>query len=32
MSVELTASAKNELDAYFKDKEASPIRVFSSPG
>lgn len=32
MNVELTASAKTELDRYFEGKEASSIRIFASPG
>lgn len=30
--VELTDSARKELQAYFADKEPSPIRVYLSPG
>jgi hypothetical protein len=32
MNVELTASAKVELDKYFEGKDVSTIRVFASPG
>lgn len=30
--VELTDSAKNQLEKYFEDKEASSIRIFLSSG
>ena len=30
--VELTDKARQELDAYFADKEKSPIRIFLAPG
>jgi hypothetical protein len=30
--IELTDSAKSQLDGYFADKEKSPIRVFLSSG
>jgi hypothetical protein len=30
--VELTDSAKAQLDGYFADKEKSPIRVFMASG
>ena len=30
--VELTDSARQELDAYFADKEKSSIRIFIAPG
>jgi hypothetical protein len=29
---ELTTSAKQQLDNYFQDKDASPIRVYMAPG
>ena len=29
---ELTLSAKQQLDSYFQDKDASPIRVYMAPG
>ena len=29
---ELTPNAKKELDAYFADKEKSPIRIYLAPG
>lgn len=30
--IELTDSAKTQLDGYFTDKEKSPIRVFLASG
>ena len=30
--LELTASARQELDNYFKDKDKTPIRVYLAPG
>lgn len=30
--LELTDSAKNELDEYFKNNEKGPIRIFLAPG
>jgi Fe-S cluster assembly iron-binding protein IscA len=30
--LELTDKARKELEAYFKDKEKTPIRVYLSPG
>jgi Fe-S cluster assembly iron-binding protein IscA len=30
--VELTDNARKELDAYFADKEKSPIRIYLSSG
>ena len=30
--VELTDSAKSQLDGYFADKEKSPIRIFMASG
>ncbi len=30
--LELTADAKKELDAYFADKEKSPVRIYLAPG
>lgn len=29
---ELTASAREELDAFFENKEKSPIRIYLAPG
>lgn len=30
--LEMTEEAKNELDAYFKDKDKGTIRIFLAPG
>ncbi len=30
--LELTANAKNELDAYFAEKDKTPIRFYLAPG
>jgi len=30
--VELTDTARKELEAYFADKDPSPIRVYLAPG
>lgn len=30
--IELTESARKELDAYFADKDKSPIRIYLAPG
>lgn len=30
--LELTAAARQELDAYFSDKDKTPIRVYLAPG
>lgn len=32
MSIELSESAKKELDAFFEDKEKGTIRIFLAPG
>jgi Fe-S cluster assembly iron-binding protein IscA len=30
--LEITDNARRELDAYFADKEKSPIRIYLAPG
>lgn len=30
--IELTDNALKELEAYFKDKDRSPIRIYLAPG